>query len=128
MAGSSRSPYTVGRSEIITARSSATASGTVATLATPTSGTRARIVYLSAMFDSGTAASFEVYFGTGTNITTNAGKEIANFFMDLTDNPSDGIVFPQDSGPIGAADDVISIRSSGSAGTFSIIVGYTEMT
>jgi len=80
------------------------------------------------MFDSGTAASFEVYFGTGTNITTNAGKEIANFFMDLTDNPSDGIVFPQDSGPIGAADDVISIRSSGSAGTFSIIVGYTEMT
>jgi len=121
-------PYAVGQSDIKTARSSATASNTVATLATPTSGTRARIVYLSAIFDNGTAASFEVYFGTGANITTNAGKEIANFFLDLTDNPSDQLVFPQDSGPVGAADEVISIRSSGTAGTFGIIVGYTEAT
>ena len=119
-------PYAKGHSDILTVRDSSTASTSVATLLTPTTGLKARILYITVTFDNGTAAAFEVYFGTGTNITTNAGKEIADFFLDLVDKPSDHIVFSEDYGPVGAIDDVISIRSSGTAGTFSIIVGYIE--
>ena len=119
-------PWIPGASDVKTVRSSATANTTKATLLDPTSGKKARVVYITVTFDSATAAGFEVYFAAGDNIGSTAGKEIAEFFLDLTDHPSDGIVFPDGGGPVGAVDDVISIRSTGTTGTFNIIVGYRE--
>ena len=119
-------PWVPGASTVTTARSSATASTTVATLATPASGKKLRLVFIAVTFDNATAARFEVYFATGANIGSTAGKEAWETFLDVTDKPADGIVFPDGGGPVGAADDVLSIRSSGTAGTFTIIAGYRD--
>ena len=121
-------PRSPGASEIKTAQSAPSPSNTRATLVTPTSGKKARIVYITLFSASATGDSFQVYFATGAGIGTTAGKEIAWVYLDVTDLPSITIVFPDGGGPVGAVDDVISIRTSNSdlAGNGQFLVGYRE--
>ena len=125
LAVGSKSP---GASEVKTAQSAPSPSTTRTTLVTPTSGKKARIVFITLFSASTSGDSFQVYFGTGAGITTTAGKEIAWVYLDVTDLPSITIVFPDGGGPVGAADDVISIRTSNTdlAGNGQFLVGYRE--
>jgi|TARA_R100000093_G_scaffold71167_3_gene46158 hypothetical protein len=118
-----------GASEVIAVQANISSS-TRATLATPTAGTKARIVSVILMADHATVTEVEVYFDTGANITSDGAKAI---FMAQTDtdsgesggwNPS--IVFPDGAGPVGAVNDVISVRVSADGTGTDIVAHYRE--
>ena len=105
-------------------------SSTRATLVTPTSGKRIRIISwnMASNIPSLTSNAFgELYFGTGTNISTNTAKAIGISWLSANETGTANQTYPDGSGPVGAADDVLSIRSSSSAG-FEIyfVVWYRE--
>jgi len=71
---------------------------------------------------SSTAAAFEVYFGTGANIGSDATKIIAEQYLDVGANEANtAVVFPDGAGPVGAVDDVVSIRTSTDIGANGIV-------
>ena len=101
-----------------------------ATLVTPTSGKRIRIISWNMASNIPSIASNtfgELYFGTGTNISTNTAKAIGISWLSASEAGAANQTYPDGSGPVGAADDVLSIRASSSAG-FEIyfIVWYRE--
>ena len=85
-------------------------STTRTTIVTPTPGKKARIIAVQTLGFDSTASSMEWYFGTGATIETTTTKAIAEHHIDVVDNPSDETVYPDGGGPVGAVDDVISIR------------------
>lgn len=117
-----------GASEVKTARKTTVSNSTTrVTMATPTSGKKIRILSVRSSSKSATATPFEIYFGTGANITTNAGKEVDNPNLDLTDQPNAFASWPDGAGPVGAADDVVSLRTEDDITTTGrVIVSYRE--
>ena len=105
----------------------ATNSSTKVTLVTPTSGKKIRVIAVMLTSSSTTGATFETYFHTGANIDTTATKAIFASYLDADLNTGcDNIVFPNGVGPLGAADEVVSMRTSAdvaSAGRFTIVYG-----
>ena len=102
-----------GASEVKTVRlQSATDSTTRATIKTPTSGKKIRIISVDCTTGSTTLAVYEYYFGTGANISTNAGSEIAEFVLDAGIEHDALMVWPDGGGPVGAADEVVSFRTT----------------
>ena len=102
-------------------------SSTRATALTPTSGKRIRILAVTVTHISATAATYEVYFGTGANITTTAANAIWKGRLDdgiqgwATQSWGDG------AGPIGEVDEVVSIRTSVNINTNgSLVITYRE--
>ena len=121
-------PWIPGASDVKAARKQTVSDSTTrVTVLSPTSGKKVRIIAVQAFTGSATGTQFEVYFATGTNVGTTAGKEIANFFLDVTDHPTQVISFPDGGGPVGAADDVVSIRNTADISTdgFFVII-YRE--
>lgn len=107
-------PWVPGASAVASDRKlTASASTTRATLMTPAGGKKVRVISVQCMSITATGTIFEVYFGTGANIGTNAGKSIYEGLLDLTDAPNGGMSWPDGGGPVGAADDIISVRTSG---------------
>ena len=97
-------------SEIKTVRATNNNSTTRATALTPASGKKVRVVSVNIAFEGGTSNGLEVYFDDGANIGTNAGKEITEAHQSAI-----GPVFeswPDGAGPIGGADEVVSIRGT----------------
>ncbi len=102
-------------------------STTRATLLTPSSGKKVRIISVEVTGQDTAAHNVEVYFSTGANITTTAGKEIAEPLVDITDAPNYHEPSPDGGGSIGAIDDVVSMRCSTAPTTASIVhVKYRE--
>lgn len=93
-----------------------------ATVITPTSGKKVRVLAIFVHSMDATATPIEVYFGTGANITSTIANAIFETVLDLTDKPSDGVVFPDGGGPVGAADAVVSWRTDVEIGTGAAIV------
>ncbi len=124
-------PWIPGASDVKTVRlTTGSTSTTRSTELTPTSGKKIRVISLDLSTDNTTVAQFEVYFGTGTNITTNAGKEIAETRLD---EQAAGMLpyftksWPDGGGPVGAVNDVVSIRTSANIGTGGFgILTYRE--
>jgi hypothetical protein len=115
----------VAASEVISIRGTPTT--TTAILVDPTSGKKIRIVSLGLSNASTTVAQLEVYFGIGATIATNAGKEIANIDIDRGIEGYHFISWPEGGGPVGAADDNLSIREDVStASNMMLIVLYRE--
>lgn len=86
-------------------------SATRVTLATPTSGKKARIIaYGTVAWNTLTTdpGAVEFYFGTGATI--NQTNKIIGAISTGT-RGGDSKVFPDGAGPVGAADDVISWRT-----------------
>ena len=114
-----------GASEIKTVRAVNTSSTTKATVLTPASGKKVRIISVNIDFTGATSNGLEVYFGTGTDISTNAGKEITEGRQAAI-----GPIFeawPDGGGPIGAADDIVTMRGTASvAEAVNIIIAYRE--
>lgn len=97
-----------------------------ATAITPTSGRRVRIISIQAVSTSATAANFEVYFGTGTNITSDATKPIFLANLDTDVRPYEAHSWGSN-GPIGAANEVVTIRTSANITTNGLfVITYRE--
>jgi hypothetical protein len=104
-------------------KATASDSSTVATIITPTSGHRVRINSIFMNTASSTAAQFEVYFGTGANITTAPTLAVAACTLDTDTQAFETVQFGDD-GPIGAVDQVVSMRTSANIttnGNFTIV-------
>lgn len=113
--GEQRFPSVAGASEIISGSvSSSSDSSTRATVATPNSGKKIRIVQIMAWTLSATVHRVEFYFDTGANGQSDRTKVIGSQVLDSdgTGGPNMILTFPDGAGPIGAADDVISVRTS----------------
>ncbi len=95
-----------------TVKLTAAPSTTKVTLLTPTSGKKVRIVSCALFSVSATAASFELYFGTGTNILTTIANVIHYAALDVVDEPNSVMVWPDGGGPVGAVDAVVSMRAT----------------
>jgi len=118
--GEQRFPSVAGASEIISGSvSSDSDSSTRATVATPNSGKKIRIVQIMAWTLSATVHRVEFYFDTGANNQSDRTKVIGSQVLDSdgTGGPNMILTFPDGAGPIGAADDVISVRTSTNIGT-----------
>ena len=99
------------------------ASGTArATAITPGSGKRIRILSVGLRSQTSTRAMFECYFGTGGGITTDTSKAIMDFNLDQDVSPNGFHNWADGSGPVGAANDVVSVRSSEDSGSSTAIV------
>ena len=82
------------------------------TAKTPTSGKKIRITALILSMSEATATRFEMYFGTGANATTDETKLICRIQMPATIGDKVRLEWPEAGGPVGAADDVVSVRVS----------------
>ena len=94
-----------------------------ATLVTPAAAKRIRINSIFMATASATASTFELYFHTGTDITSAATKAIALVTLDTDAIPSIAIPFG-DNGPIGAIGEVVSMRTGtniSASGTYTIV-------
>ena len=118
-----RRPYTV----VLNAHDSNT-SNTREAIATPSKGKRIRLLRVRAIQESTDGRRlYELYFGTGTDITTTAAKAID--ILDIPDLGEDETrTFLKEEGPRGDRDEVLSGRWAGTAPTtvHKIMVEYTE--
>ena len=106
---------------------SPTSSTTKATFLTPTSGKKIRVVACHMATSSATASFLELYFGTGANISSDATKAIMYAWLDIDIDATFGFSWPDGGGPVGVADEVISIRTSNSvSGGMRALIQYRE--
>ena len=87
------------------------------TIATPAKGKRIRLLRVRAIQESTDGRRlYELYFGTGTNITTNADKAVD--ILDIADLSEDAArTYLKEEGPRGDRDEVLSGRWNGTAPT-----------
>lgn len=85
-------------------------SSTRVTLFTPTAGNRIRIIAVLVAWPSSTRVGAEFYFGTGANVQTDFTKAILEVFVDQDISSNYSMVYPDGAGPVGAVDDVLSVR------------------
>lgn len=105
----------------------ATNSTTKATMLTPTSGMRIRIVSVQAVSGSATEAVFEVYFHTGANIAADTAKAIFIAYLDKALTACARQTWDAGAGPLGAVDDVVSVRTSADvASDGHFVITYRE--
>jgi len=118
---------TPGAGAVLAVRETISNTTTRATAATPTGGKRIRVISVIINYDSTTATAAEVYFDTGTNISSDETKAIAEAFMVSPDVRQVSFVWPDGGGPVGAADDVLSVREgTGVTATLSFVIHYRE--
>ena len=112
------------------AKETVTLSTARATLVTPATGKRVRVISVNSTSVHTTPTSFEIYFGTGGYWGTTATKAIyfthlyTGSAADKPSNPTGSMVWPDLAGPIGAIDEVVSMRTGAdiaSYGTFVIV-------
>lgn len=105
----------------------ATNSSTRATVLTPTSGKRIRVISVQISSSSTTIVLSEMYFDTGADITTNAGKEVVYYILDADPPQNFSLAWPDGGGPIGGVDEVLSYRTSADITTsHNVLVHYRE--
>ena len=121
------SPRTPDASEVKVVRHAGLTSTTRATILTPSAGKKVRVLSVRYSTQDATAHGIEIYFGTGANITTNAGSEIDEARAAADDSTIVPFFAPDGAGTIGAADEVLSGRVGAtlSSGTI-VIVTYRE--
>ena len=101
-------------------------STTRATLVTPAAAKRIRIHSIYMVTASATASTFELYFDTGTDITSDTAKAIALVTLDTDTVASHSIQFGDD-GPLGVIGDVVSMRTGTNITTTgSYVITYHE--
>ena len=101
-------------------------STTRVTLVTPAVAKRIRIHSIYMVTASATGSTFELYFDTGTYITSDASKAIALVQLDTDKVSSESIQFGSD-GPLGVIGDVVSMRTGTDITTYgSYVITYHE--
>ena len=116
-----------GASEVKTARlATVSPANTRVTILTPTSGKKVRIVSCQLSCNNAGLNILEVYFGTGANITTNAGKEVMEVHLGAAVTAF-GLTWPDGGGPVGVANEVVSLRVSADITvTGRVVISYRE--
>jgi len=103
-------PWTPGASDVKSLiKTTVSNSTTRVTAITPSSGKKVRIVSVEVTNASSTVTTFGVYFGTGATYVADATKGICEPRLDVTDAPQGYRAWPDGGGPIGAADEVVSL-------------------
>jgi len=116
-----------GVGDVLAVRETISNSTTVVTAATPTAGTRIKIISVIISYDSATATAAEVYFGTGASIGTDETKVIAEAFMLSPQLRLATFDFPDEGRKVGAVDEVVSVRAGAAVvATLSFIIHYRE--
>lgn len=103
------------------------------TLVTPATGRKIRVGSISC-FNTGTVqTSLEVFFGTGATLWTNPASGLFQTHLvsrsaaDKPGYPTDSIVFPEGSQPVGAVDEVVSTRFGSQISTSGgVTITYRE--
>ena len=112
-----------GAGEVLAAiKATVSDSTTRVTVATPTSGKKIRMIAIELINQSSTASLLEVYFGTGASIGTTTGKEISDVVLVSSDHYR--AVWPDGGGPVGAVDDVLSLRTTVNVTTGGRIIAH----
>ena len=106
------SAATVGSSAVTVAKTKIASSTTRATLITPSSGKRVRIISVQTRWGATALARLETYFGSGANITTTNANAIFDPLLDLDSQPTASQTWPDGAGSVGAVDAVVSVRVS----------------
>jgi len=107
------SPAVPGAGTVQTVRHQIASSIVRETARTPAAGLRIRVISVSMHWGNATFNNLEIYFGTGANIGTNPTSAIHNAGLDLdTGSNQDSMVWPDGGGPVGAADEVLSVRAA----------------
>jgi hypothetical protein len=102
-------------------------STTRTTLITPASGKRIRVTSVGVNWSNATGTWFEVYFGSGANITTTAANAVAIASVDLDTAFQWFRSWPDGGGPVGAADAVLSGRVNDAVAELAnFVVHYRE--
>lgn len=94
-----------------------------ATLITPASGKKVRMVAVHVSWWGTGTAQYSVWFGTAS-FAANADKAIFVSLLDSTIGPlAESLVWPDGGGPVGDADEVVSCRSpiEGSSSTVYMV-------
>ena len=101
-----------GASEVKGAREVVNNTSTAASAAAPGAGKKLRVISVQIEWNDATAVVAEIYFhATGAgNSASDETKIIAEAVMDLTDSPNFEHSWPDGGGPVGAADDDITVR------------------
>lgn len=102
-------------------------STTRATVATPTAGKKIRIVSYHIAAGSTIFTRYGLYFGLGLDITSDPTKAIANVNLDADVLSFASLSWPDGGGPVGAVDDVVSIRTGlNITTTCRVVIHYRE--
>jgi len=102
-------------------------STTKATMITPASAKRVRIISVAVSNLSNAGTEIEVYFGTGDNMDSDVTKAIFSGWCDTDYQSSHNISFPDGAGPVGAVAEVVSIRTSADISTNGrVTITYRE--
>ncbi len=117
--------YVPGSSEIKSSRATNASSTTKAEWLRPSHGFRIRVLSIEVVHAGATSNGIEVYFGDGTNISTNSGKEILE-----ERSAAIGSLFrswPDGAGPVGDPGEPITYRGTASvAENVTLIIHYRE--
>ncbi len=118
--------YTVVGTEVKTYyKATVSDSTTKVTLVTPATGRKIRVLSVKCSSSSTTGALFETYFHTGANITSTVTNAIDASYLDADLNTGESFAgWPDGASPVGAADEVVSMRTSANvsaAGSFTIV-------
>lgn len=126
-------PMRRGAGEVITVRGvTGSTASTRATIVDPTSGKKIRILSVFMYSDSTVLGNLELYFADsdspGANINTTGAKAIMRQKVDYDATaPELPMVWPDGAGPVGAVDDLLSIRCGEAIGANGVaIVLYRE--
>ena len=121
------SAATPGAGAVLSVRQTISNTTTKATAATPASGNRIRVISVIINYDSATATAAEVYFDTGDNISSDETKAIVESFMLSPQFRNVSFSWPDGGGPVGAVDDVLSVREGTAViATLSFVIHYRE--
>lgn len=106
-----------GATSVAAVRELVSTSTTRQTARTPASGRRIRVISCQVEWASATIQTGEIYFGTGANLGTDETKAIGLKTLDLDNEHSYVFVWPDGAGPVGAVDEVLSVRCTVSIAT-----------
>ena len=118
--------HSAGAGEVSTVMQIVNNSSTVTTALTPASGKKVRILSVNVMGSSNTLMIGEVYFGTGANLDADETKAIALCLINDV-LPSFFASWPDGGGPVGQADEVLSVRTTAAVATNTrFLIVYRE--
>ena len=120
--------YRDGASEVKnTALATVDPSTTRVTVVTPTSGKKIRVVSVTMHNRNVTDVLYQLWFGAGATLDTDVSKAIHQAYLTGDLIPNDYADWPDGGGPVGAVDEVVSMRTSGNITTSAgLVLHYRE--
>ena len=115
--------YRDGASEVKATRLASVSDTSVrATVLTPTSGKKVRVISCSLMNTGATKTRLEVYFSTGATIVTDVTKAIMDVRLVTAETENYAIVWSDGGGPVGAVNEVVSFRTGADIGASGVVL------